>query len=94
MNAKVSGVFIGISPDHGVLTGRIYFDLADGGGQVSPYKNLGGEYMANFIQGICRVFEVSNILDIVGMPCVVGYGANERITHICNFIKQQNRFDF
>jgi len=93
MNAKVDRIFIGLSPDHGILTARIYFDLADGCSQGSPYKSLGGEHLAKFVEGICKVFEVSNILDIVGMPCTIE-GTDSNIEYVCNFIKPQKRFDF
>lgn len=93
MNAKVDRIFIGLSPDHGILTARIYFDLADGCAQASPYKNLGGAYMAKFVEGICKVFEVNNILDIVGKPCVVN-GGEYKIDSISNFLKSDLTYQF
>lgn len=93
MNAKVDRIFIGLSPDHGILTARIYFDLADGSSQGSPYKSLGGEYLAKFVEGICKVFEVNNILDIVGKPCVIS-GSYINIDSVCNFLDQSKSYNF
>lgn len=92
MNAKVDRIFIGIS-EHGLVTARIYFDLADGCSQGSPYKNLGGEYLARFVKGICDTFEVSNILDIVGKPCVIS-GSDTRIDSVYNFLNSNKKYDF
>ena len=71
MNAKVTKVFIG--KYQGIVTAKIYFDLADGTSQATSHKNLGDKYLSEFVDSICNVFEVENIFDIVNKPCII-YG--------------------
>ena len=56
MNAKVTKVFIG--KYQGIVTAKIYFDLADGTSQATSHKNLGDKYLSEFVDSICNVFEV------------------------------------
>lgn len=92
MNAKVRDIFIGVC-ERGYVTAKIYFDLADGCSQGSPYKNLGGNYLADFVKGICNVFEVNDINDIVGKPCTIS-GTETGIVSVHNFLKSSKSFEF
>lgn len=84
MNAKVTQVFIG--KHQGIVTAKIYFDLADGTSQATSHKNLGDRYLADFISAICDVFEVENIYHIVGKPCII-QGTDTHIDNVSNFMK-------
>ena len=84
MNAKVTKVFIG--KYQGIVTAKIYFDLADGTSQATSHKNLGDKYLSEFVDSICNVFEVENIFDIVNKPCII-YGTDTHINSVSNFMK-------
>ncbi len=84
MNAKVTKVFIG--KYQGIVTAKIYFDLADGTSQATSHKNLGDKYLSEFVDSICHVFEVENIFDIVNKPCII-CGTDTHIYSVSNFMK-------